>query len=424
MAEVSVEEAPVAEGAVEEGMGGVVIVGAGHAGTQLAASLREAGYEGRVTLLSDEPDAPYHKPPLSKSFMKTADAELQPLRGPDFFRARDIDLRLGASVREIDRERREVVLGDETLFYERLVLATGTRARRLQVPGADAPNVFHLRSATDARRMRDGLPALGREGRAVVIGAGFIGLEAAAMLRARGLDVTVVETAPRPLGRAVSPQTAAAVRERLEGEGVALLFERGVERLEDGAVVLADGTRLPADLVVVGIGAVPDTALAEAAGLPVDDGIVVDGGFRTADPHVFAIGDCVRFPQRHLKALARLESVQNATDGARALAARLAGTDVPDYGALPWFWSDIGDLKLQIAGLGQGADEDVAVRSADGALRSVWRLRDGRPVAVETLNSAGEHMLARRLLEGGMAPPRAMIERGDVAELKNFLRGG
>ena len=403
-------------------LGNIVIVGAGHAGTQLAASLREEGFLGPVTLISREADAPYHKPPLSKSFMKDSGAPLQPLKGERFFHDHGIELRLGAEVTAINRAARQVILSDGTrLSYGRLVLATGASARRLAIPGAGQGGVFHLRTAGDARAMRSALPG---HGRVLVIGGGFIGLEAAAMLRARGHEVEVVELAPRLLGRAVSATTAMAVADDLARQGIVVRCRAGLDRLlGNGAVSgvrLEDGTELPADMVVVGIGAAPEDGLARQCGLACEGGIVTDALLATADPFVFAIGDCAAFPQAQLNARTRVESVQNATDQARALARTLTGRPAA-YDAVPWFWSDIGALKLQIAGLAPGSDEDIPVLSATGALRAVWRLAGGRLVAVETLNDPGIHMLARRLLAAGITPDRAAMAAGDKATLKSAL---
>lgn len=396
-------------------MAGIVILGAGHGGTQLAASLRDEGFVGAITLISDEDDLPYHKPPLSKSFMKAADAPLQALRGDSFFAAQAVDLRLGVAVARIDRDAKTVIFADgATLAYDQLVLATGTTARRLAVPGADLPCVFHLRSAADARAMRAALPGVAR---VVVIGGGFIGLEAAAMLAARGLAVQVVEMAPHVLGRAVSAPVAQAMADFLMAQGVGLHCGASIAAVTTGGVTLGDGAVLPADMVVVGIGAVPEVGLAVVAGLVCDNGIVTDALLATSDPHIHAIGDCAAYPQAQLGRMARLESVQNATDQARALAKTLTSTPAP-YDALPWFWSDIGTQKLQIAGLSHDADDSVIVRRDDGSLQSVWRLHQGRLVAVETINSAGEHMLARRLIAEGITPDRAAMASGDMAVLK------
>ncbi len=400
-------------------MAGIVIIGAGHGGTQLAASLREEGFAGEIVLVSEETDLPYHKPPLSKSFMKTPDASLQLLRGEAFFDANGITLRFGVPVTAIERDIRRVRFADGAeLTYDHLALATGTRARRLTLPGAELRGVHCLRTAEDARYLRAALPETGS---VVVIGGGFIGLEAAAMLAGRGLSVTVLELAPRLLGRAVSAATASAVEAYLTGVGVTVRCGTGIEALieRDGHVAgvsIADEI-LPADLVIAGIGAVPNVDLAEASGLDVQNGIVVNELLATNDPAISALGDCATFPFMGGSDRIRLESVQNATDQARALARTLTGKPQP-YRALPWFWSDIGALKLQIAGFG-ATDEDILILGENG-LRSVWRLKDGRPVAVETLNSAGEHMLARRMLAEGVLPDRDLIARGDLNRLKAF----
>ncbi|EAQ43663.1 rubredoxin reductase [Roseobacter sp. MED193] len=400
-------------------MPGTVIIGAGHGGVQLAASLRETGYEGRVRLISADPDLPYHKPPLSKSFMKTPDAPLQPLRGEAFFDQNDIALDLGREVVRVERERKRLICSDgSALDYDKLVLATGTRARKLTVPGAELDGVHSLRTAEDARALRADLPGARR---VVVIGGGFIGLEAAAMLAARGLSVSVVELAPRLLGRAVSSITAQTIASYLEGEGVSLHLDTAIEAIDgqNGRVTdvrLSDEV-LAADLVLVGVGAEPMDELARDAGLVVENGIVVDEFLATSAPDIFAIGDCVSFPQVHLGCHTRLESVQNATDQARSLAQTLTGTPQP-YAALPWFWSDIGAVKLQIAGLAREGGETLATRSDDGQVKSVYHLAGGQLVACETLNSAGEHMLSRRMIAEGITPARTVLETGDTAEIK------
>lgn len=405
-------------------MTGIVIIGAGHGGVQAAASLREHGYTKPITLISADSDFPYHKPPLSKTFLKSPDAELQPLRGHGFFVTKDIRLLLGVAATAINRVDRFVTLSDgNTVDYENLILATGTVPRRLEIPDSDLAGVFHLRSATDARALRD---RIGAAKRAVIIGGGFIGLEAAAMLAANGISATVIELASRILARVSSPPVAAAINDDLIETGVDLRTGTGIDSLqgEGGnvrAVVLSHGEILPCDLVLVGIGAIPDITLATASGLECQNGISVNEQLVTSDPHVFAIGDCCSFPECVTGNRIRLESVQNATDQARVVSTILTGTDI-EYSAVPWFWSDIGPIKLQIAGLSAGCDLTVPVfGGSDSRLRSVYHYQGNKLRAVETLNSPAEHMLARRLLASGSSPSVEMVSGGDIGALRALL---
>ena len=377
----------------------VVIVGAGHAGVQAAASLREEGFQGEIILLSAEKDPPYQRPPLSKAFLKgEMDIHGLPLRAEAHFRDQRIDLRLGVSATRIDRDARRVELSDgATIGYGHLILATGARQRRLDAPGVDLPGVFALRDIADATAIRERLNA---KPKVVIIGAGFIGLEIAATALSVGAEATVVEVA-RPMGRAVSPimsdfflkeHGAFGARFRL-GVGVAAI--KGRERAE--AVILTDGEGLSADMVVVGIGVVAEDALARAAGLECDNGIVVDEFLLTSDPAISAIGDCAHFPHASLGFRTRLELVQNAVDQGRSVAARLAGKPKP-YNELAWFWSDQGDLKLMIAGLAHGVEEWVV--RGDPATRafSTFGFRDGKLAVVELVNRAGDHAAAKRII--------------------------
>ena len=400
-------------------MSGIVIIGAGHAGVQLAASLRDAKFMDSIRLVSDDPDFPYHKPPLSKSFMAAEDKALQPLRGEAFFTQNNIDLNLGVEVTKIGRADKCVVCADgATISYDRLVIATGTSARKIQVPGADLPQVFELRTATDARAMRSALPDMKN---VVVNGGDFIGLEAAAMLSSRGVQVDVVEVAPRLLGRATSEAVAQSVADHLKQMGVRLHLNQFVKAIapKDDAVCgvqLANKT-LDADYVLVGVGALPMDSLAQDVGLATDNGIVVDTYLATEDPDIYAIGDCVAFPQVQLARQARLESVQNATDQARALALTLTG-QASSYSALPCFWSDIGTLKLQISGLSDNPDQLIETHTSDGVLKSIYHLIVGNLIACETINSAGEHMLSRRMIAEGFTPSLGLLATGDLKEIK------
>lgn len=382
----------------------VVIVGAGHAGFQCAASLRQEGFAGEIVLLRNEAGLPYQRPPLSKAYLLGKASSLDLLFRPSsFFDEHRIQLRSGHAER-IDRQARHVALADgETISYDHLVIATGSEPRKLSLPGADLDGVMQLQTLGDADALRQRFQACRH---AVVIGAGFIGLEFAAVARGAGLDTTVIDLAERALVRSVSEETARAVTESHLQRGTRLLFRQVLSGLEGragriAAVHTADGQRLPADIVVVGIGAEPRTRLAAHAGLAVDNGICVDDGLRTADPAISAIGDVAAFPDPASGRRIRLESVQNAADQARTVAARLAGKR-GSHGPVPWFWSDQGSLKLQIAGLRSPEDEHVAVPDPDAPARTVLCIRGDRLAAVETINRPGDHMLARRLLARGV----------------------
>ena len=377
----------------------VVIVGAGHAGVQASASLREAGFGDDIVLLSEEDELPYQRPPLSKTFLKgEMDLHGLPLRAEAFFRDQRIDFRRGVRAKRIDRASRRVETGPaEAIGYGNLILATGSRHRALGAAGADLENVFRLRTLADALQIRERLTS---GVRLVVIGAGFIGLEIAATARGLGAEVTVVEIA-RPMGRAVSSivsdfflkaHSAMGVRFRI-GHGVAEI--RGRDRAE--AVVLTDGEVRQADFVVVGVGATAEDALAREAGLECGNGIVVDALLRTSDPAISAIGDCADFPHAALGIRVRLEAIQNAVDQAKCVAQRLVGRPAP-YDELAWFWSDQASLKLQIAGLSYGVDRWVVRGAPESGAFSAFGFREGELAAVESVNRAGDHAAAKRII--------------------------
>ncbi|SFU83128.1 3-phenylpropionate/trans-cinnamate dioxygenase ferredoxin reductase subunit [Methylobacterium sp. 174MFSha1.1] len=388
-------------------MNGIVVVGAGQAGFQLGASLRESGYAGPVTLVGEEAGLPYGRPPLSKAYMlgKTDAAGLA-LRPEAYFAEHRLTVRAGERAVAIDRPARRLRLASgEALPYDHLVLATGSRNRPLPVPGADLPGVHQLRTLAEAEALKAALAGA----RAVaVVGAGFIGLEFAAVCAQQGLPVTVIEGLERPLARSVSPGMAALIEASHVRAGTRFLFGSGVSGLVGDtcvrAVALADGREVAADLVLVGIGILPNDDLATAAGLRIENGIAVDAMLATEDPAISAIGDCASFPSPHAAgARVRIESVQNAVDGARCVAARLTGRPAA-FAAVPWFWSDQGPLKLQIAGLCQ--PHDLALRRGDpdsGAV-SVFCYRGDRLAGVESLNRPADHMIARRLLQAGRSP--------------------
>lgn len=395
----------------------IIIVGAGHGGVQAAASLRQEGWQGGIVMVSQDADLPYHKPPLSKAFLKTPDAGLQLLKGEGFYADNGIELKLGRTAMSIDRAAAALTLDDgQVLTYTRLLLATGAGPRRLTCPGHDARGVFYLRNANDARALREA-----KEGarNVAVIGGGFIGLEAAATFAQAGKAVTVVEMADRLLGRAVSPEVSAHMKAYHESLGIAVLTGTGLTAIEARGsdvtgVHVGDGRVIPADMVIVGIGAAPETGLAVAAGLDTDNGIAVDARLATSDPAIFAIGDCVSFPHAASGQRLRLESVQNATDQARHAARTMLGS-ADAYDAVAWFWSDQGERKLQMAGLSIGADRRVVAGDTHGDAFSVYHFAGDRLVAVDSVNRPGDHMLARRMLAAGYSPGEEEIAEGAAA---------
>uniref|UniRef100_A0A8J7VY05 FAD-dependent oxidoreductase n=1 Tax=Coralloluteibacterium stylophorae TaxID=1776034 RepID=A0A8J7VY05_9GAMM len=385
---------------------GVVIVGAGQAGSELATSLRTQGHAGGIVVVGDERWLPYRRPPLSKTFLAgDAAPESLEIKPAALYAKLDIEVQTGVGVETIDREARSVRLYDgRALPYSTLVLATGGHARRLAIAGADRPNVHGIRGIDDVLRLRaDFVP--GR--RLVVVGGGYIGLETAAVAVQHGLSVTVVEAAPRVLPRVASPALSQFYLDLHRERGVDVRLGLGVHAFEGAerveTVVLADGSRIDADLVVVGIGIVPNTELAETAGLEVADGIVVDSATRTTDPALLAIGDCSHHHNARYDRRMRLESVPNAMEQARVAAALICGKPA-EYRAVPWFWSDQYELKLQMVGLAEGHDR-IVLRGDMGERAFVqFHLRDGVVVAADAVNRPQEFALARRMVTEGARP--------------------
>ena len=389
-----------------------IIAGAGHAGGQTALSLRQAGYEGRIVVCGDEPVPPYQRPPLSKKYLSGELAlERVFLRPESFYATHDIELRLANTVREVDPERRSVVLdGGESLAYTDLVIASGSRPRRLDLPGADLGNVFYLRSLNDADAIGKELVA-GR--RLVVVGGGYIGLEIASTARGLGLEVCVIEAADRILGRVTAPQMSAYYTRAHRARGVDVRLSTGIVSFEGGGTVtgvVCAGETVPADVVVIGIGIAPDEKLAASAGIPCDDGIVVDERCATAADHVYAVGDCTRHPNPILGRTLRLESVQNALEQARTAATNIAGTPAK-YEQVPWFWSDQFDLKLQMVGMSQGYDTIVQRGSMDADDFAMFYLQEGVLIAVDAVNRPREFMACRKLV-----PQRPSIDPAKLAD--------
>lgn len=386
--------------------GHIVIVGAGQAGLSAAEALRSSGFSGAITLLGDEPCGPYHRPPLSKGWLagEMTEAQLM-MRSPEVLARKGITLRTGTVVRSIDRVTRQVHLDNgEALAYTGLVLATGAKPRTLVIPGAHATNVLALRSRADAEHMSALLErCVIRQQPVIIIGGGFIGLEVAATARKKGVPVTVLEAAPRLLGRVLAPVLSDWFAGLHTRHGVNLVFQArlaGIETQDDEAkaVLLEDGRRMPCCLIVVGVGVEPNDALARVAGLDCERGIVVDDCARTSDPTIVAAGDCT-VRRRSDGSLLRLESVQNATEQGKSAAAALLGQQRP-FTAVPWFWSDQYDVKLQMAGLSRGATHwEVRGDMAEGSF-SVDHYRDGKLIAVDSVNASKDHLQARKALEG------------------------
>ncbi len=377
----------------------ILIVGAGHAGGALAANLRQLGTDEPITVVGDEPYLPYQRPPLSKAWLKSDLAfSAIGLRPQAYYDQRNIAFRLESRVTAFDRAAQAVTLASgETIPYRVLVLATGARPRRTGLAGEDAPNVHALRSIADADAIKAGL----RKGeRLVVIGGGYIGLEVAASGRAHGMDVVVVEREARLMARVASPVISTFVQDYHERQGVRVLLNAAVAELdvEDGrvrGVRLADGHVEAADMVLVGIGAVPNVELAQAAGIACHNGIAVDLEARTSDPSIFAIGDCTERPMPHYGCRLRLESVASALEQAKQAAAAICGAK-PPAPEVPWFWSDQYDLKFQIAGLPIGSTvTEVRGDLASGKFAVVHRAADGGTVAVEAINLPAEYMAGR-----------------------------
>lgn len=379
----------------------VVIIGAGQAGGQAAVSLRQAGFEGSVTLVGDEPAPPYQRPPLSKAYLKgKLDRERLFLKPLQFYEDSNITLKTGVSAASIDRTAKTVTLSDgETLDYTKLVIATGSRPRALPMPGAESSNVFDLRTLADIDVLK---PNVQEGRRLLIIGAGYIGLEAAAAARELGLEVTVLEMADRVLARVTSPVMSEFYQTLHETHGVTIKTGAMLAELqtENGAVtagVLKSGEVIPCDLVLVGIGILPNQEVAEEAGIACKNGILVDRDARTNDPNVYAIGDCAHRPLVHYGRDGRLESVHNAIEQGKIAAAHIMDAKRPAED-VPWFWSDQYDVKLQIAGLSQEYDEAVVRGEPTTNSFAVFYFRAGRLISVDAVNAPAEFLTAKRLI--------------------------
>jgi 3-phenylpropionate/trans-cinnamate dioxygenase ferredoxin reductase subunit len=377
--------------------GTIVVVGGSHAAVQAIDTLHREGHAGPVVLVGDEPEPPYNRPPLSKKyFTGELPRERLQLRSVQFYQQPGLTTRLGVRVTAIDRSAQKLRLSDgEELGYGKLLLCVGSRARRLDVPGIELPGIHYLRTLADVDAIRASLAGAKN---LVVIGAGYIGLEAAASARHLGLDVTVLEAAERPMQRVTCPQLSAFYRGRHEREGVNIVCNVAVTgfRGDDRVRAVVCGEReFAADAVIVGVGIVPDVTLAAAAGLKCENGIWVDESCRTSDPNIYAAGDCTNHPSVHYGRRVRLESVDNAVEQGRVAAAAICGHDVR-HDHVPWFWSDQYEVKLQIVGLSQGHDQVVVRGDPAGGHFAIYYLSQGELLAVDAINSPRDFMTGRK----------------------------
>ncbi|MCH8943207.1 MAG: FAD-dependent oxidoreductase [Proteobacteria bacterium] len=393
-----------------------VIAGAGHAAGQVVATLKQLKYAGQIVLVGDEDYLPYQRPPLSKKFLAGAmPAERLHFKPASFYDEPNIEIRLRTRITTIDRDNKSVhTEGGETISYDKLVLALGSRARRLRIDGADLAGVHYLRSIADVDDIRS---ELNHYRRTVIIGAGYIGLEVAAVMQQQGLDVTVVELADRVMSRVVSPEISDFYQIEHTNQGVKLRLSTGVSAFRGdkriASVETTDGEQIPADFVVVGIGIVANTELAASAGLTVDNGIVVNDQCETSDPAVYAVGDCTAHPNAIYNRQLRLESVHNALEQAKTAAANICGKET-HYSQVPWFWSDQYDLKLQIAGLSEGYDQ-IVIRGnpADRSFACLY-LKNGQLIATDAVNAPREFIQSKGLIASHAKIDPARLADADI----------
>ena len=401
-------------------MAHVVVVGAGQAGSSCVAKLRNGGFEGKITLIGAEPVLPYQRPPLSKAYLLgEMTLERLFLRPQAFYDDHQIELRMDARVSAIDATAQTVTVGGEVISYDDLVLTTGSVPRRLPASiGGDLEGVHVVRDLADVDTME---PRFVKGAKVLIVGGGYIGLEAAAVASKLGLSVTLVEAAERILQRVAAPETSDFFRALHRAHGVDIREGVGLERILGDRTVsgakLADGTELDADFVIAGVGIMPDIALAEAAGVTIENGIKVDAQGRTSLPHIWAAGDCASFPYKDGRI--RLESVPNAIDQAEVVAQNIMG-GAQDYLAKPWFWSDQYDVKLQIAGLNTGYDR-VITRRSDADSVAFWYYRGETLLAVDAMNDPRGYMVGKRLIEGGKSPSAEAIADPET-DLKALLK--
>lgn len=396
----------------ETSLDNIVIIGGGQAAVSAITSLRHHGYDGSITLVGDELFLPYQRPPLSKAYMKGELArERLFFKQAGWYDGQCVRLHVGTRVNAIDRTKKTIDTDSGKHFdYDALIVATGSRARRLQIPGVDLSKVFDLRTLADVEKIR---PTIIKGNKIVVIGGGYIGLEAAAAARQIGVDVTVLEYAPRVLARVTSAVISEFYEKEHRANGIDIRTNARIAALRGTAgqvtgVELQDGSILATDAVLIGVGIVPNQELAEAAGIDCNDGIIVDRDARTSDPHVYAAGDCTRRPLVHYDGVSRLESVHNAVEQGKLAAAAILGKPRPAE-ECPWFWSDQFDLKLQIAGLSNSFDECFVRGEPDERKFAVFYFRSGNLIAVDAINSPQEFVIARKLIAAGQTVDKGLL---------------
>ena len=394
-----------------------IIAGASHAAAMLAPTLRQQGWQGRITVVGAEASIPYHRPPLSKDYLageKTLDEIL--IRPAKVYEKSEVEFILSTSVESIDRNIRTVRLSNnETLSYDKLALAVGSKVRKVNLPGVDLDGVFYLRDLRDVERIQ---PYISPGADAVIVGGGYIGLETAAVLNRKGMTVTVLEMMERVLQRVTAPVVSEFFTRIHEEEGVNIRCGTGVSGFKGNGrvaqVLCSDGSEFAADLVIIGVGIVPNTELAEAAGLRVDNGIVVNARAQTSDPDIYAAGDCTYHHNPIYDRWVRLESVQNATDQSRVVAGAACGKEI-SYNAVPWFWSDQYDLMLQIAGLSRGYDEIITRGDPENSRSfAAFYLKSGRVIAVDSVNKPKEFMGAKKLITLKQETDKKKLADADV----------
>lgn len=398
----------------------IIIVGGGHAAAQLCIALNGLGVSSDITVISNDDHLPYQRPPLSKSFLKNDNEEAVPIRNSGWYLDAGIDITLNTKVDSLDRTQKVVSLSNGDVHaYDRLVLATGTRARPLPHLDITPQNVCYLRSLADAKKLRE---RIADARNVVVIGGGFIGLEVAATCQSLGKTVSVVEMSPRLLGRSVSEQLAEFVKSAHESAGIAFLVNSNIEDVKTrngkATSVSVNGEDLPCDLLLVSVGAEPMVDLAQAAGLECDNGILVDAYLQTTDASVYALGDCASFIMEPLGRV-RMESIQNVNDQAKTLAINLTGGR-DRYSALPWFWSEQGNLRLQMTGIAFSLSKTIRRPFKGDMGFTLFHYSEDKLVSVESINAPADHMKARKLLERGISPPGALVADTGI-DINTFL---